>query len=1129
MDNIARLIFEKVSSGKMDKEAGLDVLKALKHEGKKSYKDVAIIGVSIRMPNARNLEQYWDNIRNRTESIREFPEERQQDCKQFIMNFTNLNEKDIKFSYGGFLDEVDQFDYSFFNLSPNEASLMDPNQRLFLEASWQAIEDAGYGGSKLAGSRTGVYLGYADWPVYGQYITQKQPSMLSVASAGNTPSLIASRISYLLDLQGPAFLVDTACSSSLVAVHLACTALKNDDCDLAIAGGVKVCLMPVDGVFEMGIESSHKKTSAFDDSSDGTVWGEGTVALLLKPLERAVMDNDNIYAVIKGSAINQDGASVGITAPNAAAQEKVLVKAWEDAGIDPETISYIEAHGTGTKLGDPIEINGIQRAFRRFTAKKQFCAIGSVKTNIGHLDSTSGIAGLAKAIAALKYKELLPTLNFSRPNRKIAFESSPVYVNDRLRKWEKEDYPRRCGVSSFGFSGTNCHVVLEEAPAIKSRKANAVDASYQALVLSAKSRGALEELVKVYLEYIRITEADLSDICFTASTGRGHYSYRLSVMALNKMELLEKLNSVSKADLDTINYDGVGFGEHHVVTVQRENKQKGELTTEARRGLSENAVGLVEQFVESNRSSAEKLKELCSLYVKGADINWGQLYEDEKRRRVEVPLYPFQRTRCWIDIKLNDPVEEHIRSNKAEIGSSALSRNEAQMGSILLKGRENNRYTELETKLGHVWGHLLGLQEIDIYDDFFEIGGNSIQTIKMEVDLEQYGIRISSNELYTFKCIKELAEYLGDGKLNAPADAESVTRSEVAVVLADNSVEQALGNSDIKILHPITPFNDVFYKNCFYNSMFPIVTHFEESIMPFLLNDLIQYEYKDKKCSVQYAAVNSIELIFEQAGLRVDRRVNSDDIVNELIQCIAEEKPVVLWVDAYYESIRKDTYLKQHVDHTLLIYGYNLEEKLFHIVEHERRENLSYKNCSIPFADISQGLQGFVDHFSNDGKAPTHYIFQHAKQRTSSQNSAHNKDEYLKLLAINMLANKNITERSMKALHCFIEDFREISSSEASLKEHIDYLVSFLNEVMNAKNIEKYRLSKLLEEKGEILELLGDLISKWDFVRKGIVRFMYMPVYQSGSFVLAYEKLLDISADENRFNELLQIKLQSYS
>lgn len=1063
--------------------------------------DIAIIGLSLRMPEADNLDQYWNNLREGRESIREYPELRKRDVEGFIRHFTNVTEPEIPFSYGGFLDDVDRFDYGFFNLSPKEASLMDPNQRLFLEVCWEAIEDAGYGGGKLSGSQTGVYLGYADWPVYGQYITKKSPNLIQTAGIGNTPSIMASRISYLLDLQGPAFLVDTACSSSLVAVHMACMAIKNGECEQAIAGGVKVCLMPVDGVFEIGIESSHRRTSAFDDSSDGTVWGEGTVALLLKPLKRAMEDGDAVHAVIKGSAINQDGRSVGMTAPNALAQERVLSRAWEVAGINPETLTYIEAHGTGTKLGDPIEVDGIQRAFRRYTDRNQFCAIGSVKTNVGHLDSASGVAGLAKAIAALKWRELPATLHFTKPNRKIAFESSPVYVNDKTRTWETDGEPRRCGVSSFGFSGTNSHVVLEEAPALP----NAITdtAEFELLALSGRSKAALQQSIRSYISYLAATEDRLADICLTANTGRGHYAFRLAVVAANKEEMLHVLFDLNEGGLETGPMNGCVYGEHSISTIQRENRPQGELTVAERRKLSEEA-NLIAESGSLEHPGKVSLLELGRLYAIGADIDWDRLYRDQDRRRVRVPFYPFQKTRCWIE---REPERESTNSSLSIIQATTLP-------AVALTGRTaEGRYSPLETKLGQAWGQLLGLGEIDIYDDFFELGGNSILAIELEVNLEREGIHIDSNWLYEYRCIRQLAEYLSqkgeDSDFNGFGGGIGVGNGTVSrMIIAD-----------------IEPFNDVFYRNCFYNSLFPVIRHFGGSILSILINDLILYDITDQRIQVGYRSVEPLENLFHRAGLHVDIRTINEDIVAELINCVSEGKPVILWVDAYYESIRTDTYLRRHLDHTLLIFGYDLDEQVFHLIEHDRMENLSYRKRVIPFDDIAKASQGFAEHFLNRGEhAVSHFIFE-----SDEKSGKETKDEALiNRFAANWLANGVWQEESMAALRKFVEDYQQMTVSQDMLNVHVKGLVDFVNDVMNAKQVDKYRLSMLLDGDDDVIGALTELMSDWDFIRKGLVRFMYSADHKVEAFELGFIRLRKILEAESQHNRRLNDLLEAH-
>ncbi|MBW5446414.1 SDR family NAD(P)-dependent oxidoreductase [Cohnella sp. CFH 77786] len=1092
--------------------------------------DIAVIGLTVRLPDAPDLDALWANLETGRESIGPYPAARQGDASRFILNFTDVKEDDIRFSHGGYLDSVDGFDSGFFQLSPREASLMDPNQRLFLEACWEAIEDAGYGGRRLKGTRTGVYLGYADWPVYGQYITKKFPPLIHAAGAGNTPSLIASRISYLLDLQGPAILVDTACSSSLVAVHMACRAIRSGECDMAIAGGVKVCLMPVEGVFEIGIESSRRQTRAFDDDSDGTVWGEGTVALLLKPLERALADRDRVYAVIKGTAINQDGSSAGITAPNAQAQEKVLVQAWEDAGIDPETIAYIETHGTGTKLGDPIEIDGIQRAFGRYTDKKQFCAIGSVKSNIGHLDSASGVAGLAKAIASLTRRQLAPTLHFERPNRNIAFERSPVYVADRPSAWETDGVPRRCGVSSFGFSGTNCHVILEEAPPDRQEQPTSSEPEqWRILALSGKNAEALRQTAVRYREFLAGSRDRLDDICATANAGRGHYSHRLAFVFRNRNELRHLLDKAVE-DLPEGGFPaGVYRGEHRLVAADREKPAPGQLTPAVRIQWNSEAA----EAVESLRSGAdvESWRELARLYAAGADVDWERLYEGTDVRKVRVPIYPFQRARCWIE---------------PEPAANAAA--ESMRPSITVKGRENGRYEPLELLLAELWGRLLGVGEIDVHDDFFELGGHSLLTIEMETELERKGIKVDADDLYRYRSVGRLAEYIAGmngpsamrGIAEPPAEpvTEPVRMPERSPVQAATEDEEGLYESaperhyplllplaaqaaETLVLPGMEPFNDIFYRNCFFNSTFPVVRSFGRSIAPFLANDLIVYEGMDGTFSAGYVSVRPIGEVFGMAGLAADIRYGSDNIVVELLEHLSAGKPTVVWVDCYYESIRPDAYRKQHIDHTLLVFGFDRRERLFHIVEHDRRENLSYRRRTLPFDEMARAFEGFDRHYVQTGlHAATHYVF--------SPSGGADTDP-VGMLARNLETGRRALEESLNALDRFIAEYARHTESAARLKTSAEQWVAFMNEAVAAKQTERYRLELMLPGAERERMLIDEALAGWDYVRKGVARFMYGGEFRAQTFAAGLERLYRLAEAEGELMRSLPASLETHA
>jgi malonyl CoA-acyl carrier protein transacylase len=610
---------------------GLSLEEEADHTG-----DIAVIGMALRTAFADDVDQFYDNLINRKDCIHEIPDSRQQDIDDYFpylfrIKLDAASKKNKKrYMNAAYLKEIDKFDYRFFKLSPKEASLMDPCQRIFLETAFHALEDAGYANKNAKKYETGVYVGYSDDAKlnYFQMVGQVEPGSIPMAVAGNLSSIVPSRISYFMDFTGPSLLVDTACSSSLVAIHLACQAIRNGDCEQALAGGVRVNLMPIAHTqsTKVGIESADGKTRTFDDDSNGTGVGEGSGAVLLKPLDKALEDRDHIYAVIKGSAVNQDGQSLGITAPKAEAQTRVIVKAWKNANIDPETISYIEAHGTGTRLGDPIEIQAITNAFRQFTNKKQFCAVGSVKTNIGHLFEAAGIFGFIKAVLGLTYRTLPPTLHFNRPHRDISFEESPVYVNDELAEWKTSGFPLRCGVTAFGFSGTNCHIVLEEPP--PHGMGDLLEKNYKLqntniLLLSAKTEEGLFQQVKNYKDFLILhKDLSLADICYTAAVGRSHFNHRLAVIAADRDDLLDQLDKIS-------------------------NNQK----------LLQGVQG--DGFLEKSPPGRRRHEELCQQYVNGADVDWEDFYKDIEVRKVSLPLYPFERKRCWLDIP---PFEENAAS-----------------------------------------------------------------------------------------------------------------------------------------------------------------------------------------------------------------------------------------------------------------------------------------------------------------------------------------------------------------------------------------------------------------------------------------------------------------------------------
>ena len=513
----------------------------MSNHAKDDLQGIAIIGLSGRFPGAENVAQFWENLVGGVESVRTFEED-------------ELSESTLDRSHpdyvpaGAVLEKADEFDAAFFDFLPSEAQITDPQQRLFLECSHEAMENAGYDAHRYDG-RVGVFGGVGR----NTYVNRLYANPDLIASVGNYPAAIgndadflATRVAYKLNLRGPAVTVQTACSTSLVAVHLACQSLLTYECDMALAGGAAIKTPQKEGYIhqESGIFSRDGHCRAFDAESDGTVLGNGVGIVLLKRLEDAVADGDHIYAVIKGSAINNDGsAKIGFTAPSVDRQADVIADALALADIDPATVSYVEAHGTGTALGDPIEITALTQAYRLSTDAVGTTAIGSVKTNIGHLDTAAGVTGLIKTALMLHHKQLPPSLHFSAPNAKIDFANSPFYVNAELKDWQTRETPRRAGVSSFGMGGTNAHAVLEEAP--PQEQADPHARSQVLLQLSAKTGSALETMTAQLADALEANPAlPLADVAYTLQTGRREFRHRRTVVAENAASALEALRSL---------------------------------------------------------------------------------------------------------------------------------------------------------------------------------------------------------------------------------------------------------------------------------------------------------------------------------------------------------------------------------------------------------------------------------------------------------------------------------------------------------------------------------------------------------------------------------------------------------
>ena len=514
-----------------------------------AHEPVAIIGCAIRAPGGVvDLASFERLLWNGVDAIGPIPRER--------WNVDHWYDADrdapgkMTTREGGFIDGVDRFDAEFFGIAPIEAASMDPQQRLALELAWEALEDAGRAPLAQAGSRTGVYLGIANND-YGRAIFAAPEQIDPYYSPGNAFSVASGRIAYVLGLHGPAISIDTACSSSLVAVHLAMRALRDGDCELALAGGVNLILSPEINVnfSKAGMMAADGRCKTFDARADGYVRGEGGGLVVLRRLSDALADGDRILAVLRGSAINQDGRSAGLTAPNGPAQEAVLRAALADAGVAPHEVAYVEAHGTGTPLGDPIEVNALGAVFAEGREGAAPLVLGSVKANIGHLEAAAGVVGLAKVVLALQRREIPPQLHLGALNPHIDWAALPFAVPTCTTPWPGAEGPRVAGVSSFGFSGTNAHVLVEAAPPAQTGRPAGEARSLALLALSARDEAALAEVVGRYRAALGAVvpgeaggapgsaAAPLLDLCFTANAGRSHLAQRLSVQAVDAAAL----------------------------------------------------------------------------------------------------------------------------------------------------------------------------------------------------------------------------------------------------------------------------------------------------------------------------------------------------------------------------------------------------------------------------------------------------------------------------------------------------------------------------------------------------------------------------------------------------------------
>ncbi|OCB93348.1 Mycosubtilin synthase subunit [Bacillus amyloliquefaciens] len=705
---------------------------------------VAIIGISSRLPKSNNHREFWGNLLNKVDCIGEIDSQRKKDCDYFFEN-QGVDIKKINYQQMAFINDVDKFDYKYFNIPYQEAALMDPRQRLFLESSIHALLDAGYPEKKVIGRNIGVYVGSSNSDSVYNYDKVIYDSSIRnpVSIVNNLPSMIASRVSYYLDLKGPSMTLDTSCSSSLVAVHEACKAIINNECEMAIAGGCNLNLIPLQHEVRLGIESSTFRTRAYDNDSDGTGFGEGIISFILKPLFSALRDNDNIYSVIEGSSVSNQGFSFGVATPSIEGQENLILKNFNKSNIDINELSFIEGHGTGTAIGDVVEIEAINRVFSEIN-KKNYLPIGSVKNNIGHLLSASGAAGLLKSVLALKNQIYPPTINYNTPNKNIDFSNSPVFINTEKVELHKKELLLGC-ISSFGMSGTNCHMVISNY----NKKRSISNEEFLKPHIFTFSANDLETLTillsDLYDFLLEENQLLLSDIGYTLNCRRDHLANRVAIIASSREDLLKKLKEALNK-------------------LQQGNKiiKEGEIY------FNVSDITSNEKELSLEVEPQNDLRQICRRYIMGGEINWGMYYK-EHNQVVSLPVFTFKKTRCWYsEEKIDFVLNEDVILNKQE-------------------------RIVVET-----WAKLFGLNKIDFSQDIYQVGGDSLSLISMYHEIKLKIPNISLEVFIEKETLNEILDYINEtSQKNNESDELIFEKNNCEIYKFSNGIN----NSNTYLIH----------------------------------------------------------------------------------------------------------------------------------------------------------------------------------------------------------------------------------------------------------------------------------------------------------------------------------------
>ncbi len=772
-DSSQEVFYEKVFNISQERfapsKANIHVLK------EETNGDIAVIGMHGIFPGSLDLDGFWESICAKDDLMREVPPDHWSLQPWYDPDPSAPNKTYCK--WGSFIDDVDKFDAAFFNISPREAVWMDPQLRLFLQCVYAIGEDAGYI-SRLRGSNTGVFTGVC-FHDYASKIAELNLPVDPYMGTGNASTVLANRVSFALDLKGPSMAIDTACSSSLFALHYACQSLRNRESDMAFAGGVNLLLSSWHYRYfsSIGALSPTGRCHTFDEAADGYVPGECIAGVLLKPLRAAERDGDRIHAVIKGSAALHGGYTPSLTAPSVTGEENVILRAWENAGIAPETLSYIEAHGTGTKLGDPIEIKSLKNAFSRFTANERFCAIGSAKASIGHAEGAAGIAGLLKVILQMKHKQIPAMPRFRSLNPYIKLEKTPLYINRELEDWDTHPgVPRRAGVSSFGFSGAYAHAVVEEYQDNREALRMVINEGNPALVvLSAKNIERVRKQAARLAHMIEKQHMDndnLADIAYTLQVGREAMEVRFAAIVSSIKETVNILKGFAE-----------GNTEHENSYLGGEKKSKT--------GFAALAADDAMQDTIRKWIAQRKLNQLAELWVNGANVAWIDMYGYQKPRLISLPSYPFAGERYWVPEPVSQPVAEQIHASSI---TTHVNYPLSEDGS-----------TEFVNDIVRTVLGLVDNAEIDPNRQLSDYGMDSITGIQLQgLIRNKTGVKLDGRQFFSEFTVQEIVRQVNAAKKEAGL-TENSDNFQSAAWVADKKVNLELQISNFGFEQKIAP------------------------------------------------------------------------------------------------------------------------------------------------------------------------------------------------------------------------------------------------------------------------------------------------------------------------------------